>query len=104
MTRFNGEIFATTRWTVVLAAGGRGTPQANVALEELCRTYWYPLYVYVRRQGHSREDAEDFTQAFFTRLLEKNYLEGISNDGGKCPLSACHAPRKTNTSTNPSLL
>src|SRR3954471_4161899 len=83
MTHANGEIFATTRWTVVLAAGGRGTPQADVALEELCRTYWYPLYVYVRRQGHSREDAEDFVQAFFARLLEKNYLEGISNDGGK---------------------
>ena len=83
MTRFNGEIFATTRWTVVLAAGGRGTPQADVALEELCRTYWYPLYVYVRRRGHSREDAQDLTQAFFARLLEKNYLEGVSNDGGK---------------------
>ena len=83
MTRFNGEIFATTRWTVVLAAGGRGTPQADLALEELCRTYWYPLYVYVRRHGHSREDAEDLIQAFFARLLEKNYLEGVSNDGGK---------------------
>ena len=83
MTRFNGEIFATTRWTVVLAAGGRGTPQADLALEDLCRTYWYPLYVYVRRQGHSREDAEDLVQAFFARLLEKNYLEGINNDGGK---------------------
>src|SRR3569833_1132155 len=83
MTRFNGEIFATTRWTVVLAAGGRGTPQADIALEDLCRTYWYPLYVYVRRQGHSRQDAEDLVQAFFARLLEKNYLEGVSNNGGK---------------------
>ncbi len=83
MTRFNGEIFATTRWTVVLAAGGRGTPQADVALEELCRTYWYPLYVYVRRHNHSREDAEDLVQAFFARLLKKNYLEGVTNDGGK---------------------
>lgn len=76
-------IFATTRWTVVLAAGDRSTPQADVALEELCRTYWYPLYAYVRRHGHSREDAEDLTQAFFARLLEKNYLEGIKSDGGK---------------------
>jgi RNA polymerase sigma-70 factor (ECF subfamily) len=83
MTRDTGTIFATTRWTVVLAARGRNTPQADVALEELCRTYWYPLYAYVRRQGHSREDAEDFTQAFFARLLEKNYLEGISSTGGK---------------------
>lgn len=79
----SGEIFATTRWTVVLAAGQRDAPQAAVALEELCRTYWYPLYVYVRRQGHSREDAEDFTQAFFARLLDKNYLAGISSDKGK---------------------
>lgn len=83
MTRANGYVFATTRWTVVLAAGNRSTPQADVALEELCRTYWYPLYAYVRRQGHSCEDAEDLTQAFFARLLEKNYLEGIRSEGGK---------------------
>ncbi len=83
MTYASGNIFATTRWTVVLAAGDRSTPQADVALEELCRTYWYPLYAYVRRHGHSREDAEDLTQAFFARLLEKNYLEGISSNGGK---------------------
>lgn len=83
MAYATGNIFATTRWTVVRAAGNRGTPQAEVALEELCRTYWFPLYAYVRRHGHSREDAEDLTQAFFARLLEKNYLEGISNDGGK---------------------
>jgi RNA polymerase sigma factor (sigma-70 family) len=83
MTHASGNIFATTRWTVVLAAGNRSTPQADVALEELCGTYWYPLYAYVRRHGHSREDAEDLTQAFFARLLEKNYLEGISSNGGK---------------------
>jgi DNA-directed RNA polymerase specialized sigma24 family protein len=76
-------IFATTHWTAVLAAGRGSSPQADVALEELCHTYWYPLYAYVRRQGHSREDAEDFTQGFFARLLEKNYLEGVSSDKGK---------------------
>ena len=76
-------IFATTHWTAVLAAGRGDSQQADVALEELCRTYWYPLYAYVRRQGHSREDAEDLTQGFFARLLEKNYLEGISSDKGK---------------------
>jgi RNA polymerase sigma-70 factor (ECF subfamily) len=76
-------IFATTHWTAVLAAGRGNTRQADVALEELCRTYWYPLYAYVRRQGHSREDAEDLTQGFFARLLEKNYLEGITSDKGK---------------------
>ncbi len=78
-----GGIFATTHWTVVLTAGGADSQQATMALEELCRTYWYPLYAYVRRQGHSREDAEDLTQGFFARLLEKNYLEGISSDKGR---------------------
>ncbi len=76
-------MFATTHWTAVLAAGRRGAPQADVALEELCRTYWYPLYAYVRRRGHAREDAEDLTQAFFVRFLEKNYLEGLSGERGK---------------------
>jgi RNA polymerase sigma-70 factor (ECF subfamily) len=83
MTNATGNVFATTRWTVVLTAGDKGAPQADAALEELCRTYWYPLYAYVRRHGHSREDAEDLTQAFFARLLEKNYLEGITSTGGK---------------------
>ena len=78
-----GDVFATTHWTVVLAAGRKSTPQADVALEELCRTYWYPLYGYVRRHGHSREDAEDLTQAFFARFLEKNYLEGLRAEKGK---------------------
>lgn len=78
-----GGVFATTHWTVVLAAGRSNSREADVALEELCRTYWYPLYAYVRRQGHSREDAEDLTQGFFARLLEKNYLEGVTSDGGK---------------------
>lgn len=79
----SGDIFATTRWTMVLAAGQRSTPESDVALEELCRTYWYPLYAYVRRRGHSKEDAEDLTQAFFARLLEKNSLQGLSSERGK---------------------
>jgi DNA-directed RNA polymerase specialized sigma24 family protein len=78
-----GDVFATTHWTVVLAAGNRGSRHADVALEELCRTYWYPLYVYVRRQTPTREDAEDLTQAFFARFLEKNYLEGLQSEKGK---------------------
>jgi DNA-directed RNA polymerase specialized sigma24 family protein len=78
-----GDIFATTHWTVVLAAGQRSTPQADRAVEELCRTYWYPLYAYVRHHGHSKEDAEDLTQGFFTRFLERNYLEGLSSDKGR---------------------
>jgi RNA polymerase sigma-70 factor (ECF subfamily) len=77
-----GDIFATTHWTVVLAAGKRHTPQSDGALEELCRTYWFPLYAYVRRRGHSKEDAEDSVQAFFARFLAKNYLEGLNAERG----------------------
>jgi RNA polymerase sigma factor (sigma-70 family) len=78
-----GDIFATTHWTVVLAAGRQSTPQADGAMEELCRAYWYPLYAYVRRRGHTKEDAEDLTQAFFARFLQKNYLEGLSAERGR---------------------
>lgn len=68
---------------MVLNAGRRDAPEAEAALEELCRTYWYPLYAYVRRHGHTREEAEDLTQEFFTRLLDKNYLENLRRDQGK---------------------
>jgi RNA polymerase sigma factor (sigma-70 family) len=78
-----GDVFATTHWTVVLAVGKRHTPQSDAALEELCRTYWFPLYAYVRRRGHSKEDAEDLTQAFFARFLAKNYLAGLSAERGR---------------------
>ncbi len=78
-----GDIFATTHWTVVLAAGQRHTPQADDALEELCKTYWFPLYAYVRRRGHNKADAEDLVQAFFTRLLAKNYLANLDSERGK---------------------
>lgn len=77
------DVFATTRWTLVLAAGQRSTPQAIQALEELCRSYWFPLYAYVRRRGRTREDAEDLTQAFFARLLERNDLAGLSAERGR---------------------
>jgi len=75
--------FATTHWSVVLAAGERDSPQAAEALEKLCRIYWYPLYVYARRQGNSPEDAQDLTQDFLSRLLEKNYLAKADRDRGK---------------------
>lgn len=67
----------------MLAAGRKATPQADRALEELCRIYWFPLYAYVRRRGHSKEDAEDSVQAFFARFLAKNYLEGLSAERGR---------------------
>jgi RNA polymerase sigma factor (sigma-70 family) len=78
-----GCYFVTTRWTVVLSAGHKSSPQSDRALAELCQMYWYPLYSYVRRQGHTKEDAEDLVQAFFARFLEKNYLEGLAADRGK---------------------
>jgi RNA polymerase sigma factor (sigma-70 family) len=77
------DYFHTTRWTVVVAAGCRQTPQSDVALEELCRSYWFPLYAYVRRRGYLKEDAEDLTQAFFAAFLEKNYLDGLSAERGR---------------------
>ncbi len=78
-----GDIFATTHWTVVLAAGQPRSPEAGRALEELCRTYWFPLYAYVRRRGQTKEDAEDLTQAFFARLLEKNSFARLDGERGK---------------------
>jgi RNA polymerase sigma factor (sigma-70 family) len=75
--------FRTTHWTAVMNAGGRDAPAAQDALAELCQTYWYPLYAYIRRSGRSPEDAEDLTQGFFARLLEKNFFEGLTRDGGK---------------------
>ena len=75
--------FTTTHWSVILMAGQADSPQANEALERLCRTYWYPLYVYVRRQGNSPEDAQDLTQIFFSHLLEKNCFAKADRDRGK---------------------
>ena len=76
-------LFVTTRWTMVLQAGREGSPQSGQALEELCRTYWFPLYAFVRRRGYGKEDAEDLVQGFFLRLLDKNYLQSVSSDQGK---------------------
>jgi DNA-directed RNA polymerase specialized sigma24 family protein len=66
--------FATTHWSVVLAAGQSTDAQGSKALEQLCRTYWYPLYAFVRRRGYTLEEAQDLTQEFFLRLLQKNRL------------------------------
>ena len=79
----NAGAFATTHWSVVLAAGYTSVPGAQEALETLCRTYWYPLYVYVRRQGQSPHDAQDLTQEFFARLLAKKHLRLADPDRGK---------------------
>src|SRR5262245_33861007 len=76
-------VFATTHWSVVLAAGQSGSEQQAAALEKLCRSYWYPLYAYVRRRGHGPEDAQDLTQEFFLRLIEKNWLNGVAPEGAR---------------------
>ena len=76
-------LFTTTHWSVVLRAGDGDSPQAASALEQLCRTYWYPLYAYVRRRGYGPEDAQDLTQEFFLRLLRKDYLAQVDPRKGK---------------------
>jgi len=75
--------FVTTHWSLVLSARDKNSPQSADALEKLCRAYWYPLYAYVRRSGQLKENAEDLTQAFFARLLEKNFLEAAEPERGR---------------------
>lgn len=75
--------FYTTRWSTVLAAADRSSPESAEALATLCRVYWYPLYAFVRRRGYSAHEAEDLTQEFFARLLEKDYLKGIGPEKGR---------------------
>lgn len=75
--------FAATHWSLIARAAGNDSAVARTALEELCRTYWYPLYAYVRRQGFTPDGAQDLTQMFFARLLEKNYVADARQDKGK---------------------
>jgi RNA polymerase sigma-70 factor (ECF subfamily) len=75
--------FATTRWSLVLDAGAEPTPRGHEALATLCGLYWYPLYSYLRRRGHSAEDAQDLTQGFFARLLEKHALQVVDPERGR---------------------
>jgi RNA polymerase sigma factor (sigma-70 family) len=77
------RVFLTTRWTEVIQAAQTSAPEAAAALENLCRKYWYPLYAYVRREGFSPHDAQDLTQAFFARFLEKNYLAQVDRTRGR---------------------
>ena len=67
-------VFATTHWSLVLAAGESESADAQRALSDLCQAYWYPLYAYVRRRGQPVEDARDLTQEFFARLLARNWI------------------------------
>lgn len=77
------EQFTTTHWTVVLATAESDPQKQAAALEQLCRTYWYPLYSYVRRRGNGPEEAQDLTQEFFARLLEKQWLAGVEKNGSR---------------------
>lgn len=77
------QAFMTTRWSVVLAAQGSDSIHAGTALSNLCESYWYPLYAFIRRRGHASHDAQDLTQAFFEKLLEKNYLASVARERGK---------------------
>jgi len=77
------DSFEATHWSVVLAAGNPQSPQAQTALAELCRAYWYPLYVFIRRQGTNAEDAQDLVQGFFARLIEKNFVAAAEPEKGR---------------------
>ncbi|MBL9092044.1 MAG: sigma-70 family RNA polymerase sigma factor [Planctomycetaceae bacterium] len=75
--------FETTRWSLVLAAQGKSAGEMSRPLEALCRQYWRPLYAYVRHRGRSEHDAQDLTQAFFARLLEKDWLAAVDRKKGR---------------------
>jgi len=77
------RVFATTRWSIVFSAAHRESNSSDQALEELCRGYWYPVYVFLRRSGVMAHDAEDLTQAFFERVLSKDYLRGVDPSKGR---------------------
>jgi RNA polymerase sigma-70 factor (ECF subfamily) len=81
-TGHNPAVFATTHWSVVLEAQGE-SPAAQKALEKLCRTYWRPIYGYVRRHGVGTEDAEALTQGFFALLLERKDLNSVRKEKGR---------------------
>ena len=68
-----------------MRAGGASPEQAQAALEQLCRDYWYPLYAFVRRKGYSPEDASDLTQEFFAKLLANDFAQGLSPHAGRFP-------------------
>jgi len=79
----NRPRFATTHWSVVLAAGKSSSPNQKQALETLCEGYWFPLYAYLRQRGLDSHQAEDSTQAFFTHILDKHSLQTADPKYGK---------------------
>src|SRR5215203_3276161 len=79
----NSPVFTTTHWSMVIEASQGESRQADEALEKLCRAYWYPIYIFLRRSGWNGHDAEDLTQAFFERVLEKDYLQAVDRTKGR---------------------
>jgi RNA polymerase sigma-70 factor (ECF subfamily) len=75
--------FPTTTWTLVLSAGRQPDAHSHDALASLCEKYWYPLYAYIRRRGYPVEQAQDLTQEFFARVLEKRYIERADRNKGR---------------------
>ena len=75
--------FMTTRWSLILAAGGFASERSTDALATLCEAYWYPAYAFIRRQGHDADAARDLTQEFFTRVLEKHYFRDADPARGR---------------------
>ena len=73
--------FASTQWSMVLRAG-RGSVEAQQAMEQLCELYWYPIYAFARRRGASAQEAEDLTQGFFVRVLEKEFFRDADPERG----------------------
>lgn len=78
-----GHLFVTTRWSVVLSANDSQSPEATVALGHLCRTYWYPLYAFIRRKGYDCHDAEDLTQSFLVRLTTSDFIQKADPERGR---------------------
>ena len=78
-----GKWFASTHWSVVLAAKEGDAETANAALEQLCRTYWPPLYAFIRRQGYREDEAKDLTQEFFLRLISREFIQRLRHQQGK---------------------
>jgi DNA-directed RNA polymerase specialized sigma24 family protein len=76
-------VFATTHWSVVLAAKRGDSAEASAAMESLCRNYWFPLYAHLRRVGHNHEEARDLTQAFFADLLGRDFLRKVACEKGR---------------------
>src|SRR3954451_3129307 len=85
------DAFPNTSWSEIVAAAEHSTPRSQAALENLCANYWYPLYAFVRRTAADREGAEDLTQAFFARVLQKGYLSEyrLERDRFRTFLLAC---------------